>query len=109
MEILWQRSEPVAVREVTRMLAEKREIAPTTVMTVLDRLSKKGLARRWREGRAWRYCPAASREAYIAELMQDALDLTRDRGAALTRFARSVSEEEAEALRRALGDLDSGG
>lgn len=108
MEILWQRSEPVTVREVTRMIAEGRDIAPTTVMTVLDRLAKKGLARRWRDGRAWRYCPEASREAYIAELMQDALDLTRDRGAALRRFARSVSEEEAEALRRALGDLDSG-
>ncbi len=109
MEVLWQRGEPVTVREVVRVLGEERDIAPTTVMTVLDRLAKKGITRRWREGRAWRYCPAASREAYIAELMRDALDLTSDRGAALTRFARSVPEEEAQALRRALGDLESDG
>jgi predicted transcriptional regulator len=75
-------------------------------MTVLDRLSKKGFARRERDGRAWRYRPAATREAYVTELMLTALDQTGDRVAALARFAQSVSGPEAEVLRDALADLD---
>jgi predicted transcriptional regulator len=106
MEILWEQEASITVREVERILAQKRDIAPTTVMTVLDRLAKKGLALRRRAGRAWQYCPAASRETYIAELMHDALDLTSDRGAALARFAQSVTGQEAATLRRTLERLD---
>jgi predicted transcriptional regulator len=71
-------------------------------MTVLDRLAKKGFAQRERNGRAWHYQPAASREAYVTELMLSALDQAGDRQAALASFARSVTDSEARALRRAL-------
>jgi predicted transcriptional regulator len=73
-------------------------------MTVLDRLAGKDMVERERSGRAWSYRPAASREAFIAQLMLDALDLTGSRDAALVRFARSVSGTEAEVLRAALTD-----
>src|SRR5260221_13616930 len=86
-----------------------RDLAHTTVMTVLDRLAKKGFVRRQRAGRAWRYRPAESREAYVAELMLTALDQTGDRQAALTRFARSGSGAAADALRAALEALRLGG
>lgn len=95
----------MTVREVGRALAE-RDLAHTTVMTVLDRLAKKGVVDRAREGRAWRYRPAASRENYVSELMFDALGQTGDRDAALAAFVRSMSDEEAEALRRALEGND---
>jgi predicted transcriptional regulator len=101
MEVLWDRDEPCVVRDVVRALAE-RDLAYTTVMTVLDRLEKKGVVRRQRDGRAWRYEAASTRESYIAQLMLDALDLTGDRSAALTRFAMSVSEPEVEVLSQAL-------
>lgn len=106
MELLWEWQRPATVREVVRALSAQRDLAHTTVMTVMDRLARKGLLGRDRDGRAWRYYPAASREAYVAELMLDALDMTGDRDAALARFARSVSGEEAAALRGALGELD---
>ncbi len=97
----------LTVRQVSGRLAD-RELAHTTVMTVLDRLAKKGFARRERDGRAWRYRPTASREAYVAELMLSALAQTGDRSAALARFARSVSDDEARVLRRALAALERG-
>jgi predicted transcriptional regulator len=75
-------------------------------MTVLDRLAKKGFARRERDGRAWRYRPAETRESYVAELMLTALEQTGDRDAALARFAQSVSGAEATVLRDALTRLD---
>ena len=105
MDIIWAESNALTAREVGRLIAD-RDLAPTTVMTVLDRLTRKGFLERTRDGRAWRYEPAASRDAYIAELMLEALDLTGDRSAALTRFAQAVSGSEAEILRRALTELE---
>lgn len=40
MDVLWEQTEPMTVREVGRALAD-RDLAHTTVMTVLDRLAKK--------------------------------------------------------------------
>ncbi|MEU6073038.1 BlaI/MecI/CopY family transcriptional regulator [Micromonospora sp. NPDC047074] len=106
MDVLWDSvpgpSDGITVREVADAL-DGRELAYTTVMTVLDRLAGKGMVQREREGRAWRYRAAASREAYIAQLMLDALDLGGSRDAALVRFAHSVTGTEAEVLRAALG------
>ncbi len=68
MDVLWDSTEPLTVRQVGLRLTN-RDLAHTTVMTVLDRLAKKGFARRQRDGRAWRYQAAANREAYVTELM----------------------------------------
>jgi predicted transcriptional regulator len=100
MDVLWEDPEPLTVRQVSGRLTD-RDLAHTTVMTVLDRLAKKGFARRERDGRAWRYRAAESREAYVTELMLNALDQTGDRQAALARFAGL------RALRRALEALEA--
>lgn len=110
MDVLWDGAIPpagVTVRDVAEALQD-RDLAYTTVMTVLDRLAGKGMVEREREGRAWRYRPSASREAYVAQLMLDALDLSPSRDAALVRFARSVTGTEAEVLRAALTDEAAG-
>jgi predicted transcriptional regulator len=104
MEVLWQTDSALTVRQVSNGLTQS--LAHTTVMTVLDRLAKKGFARRERDGRAWRYRPAATREAYVVELMLTALAQTGDRDAALARFAQSVSGAEAEVLLEALSGLE---
>ena len=106
MEVLWQTDSALTVRQVSNGL-DQRELAHTTVMTVLDRLAKKGFARRERDGRAWRYRPAATRESYVAELMLTALAQTGDRDAALARFAQSVSGSEAGVLLEALSGHDA--
>ncbi|HZD37818.1 MAG TPA: BlaI/MecI/CopY family transcriptional regulator [Actinomycetes bacterium] len=93
-------------RQVSDRLGATRPLAYTTVLTVLDRLERKRLVRRRREGRAHRYAPIATREAYAAKLMLDALGRASDRDAALVRFVDAVSPEEAEVLRRALLPAD---
>src|ERR1700753_3454553 len=105
MEVLWQTDSALTVRQVSNGLPQS--LAHTTVMTVLDRLAKKGFARRERDGRAWRYRPAATRESYVAELMLTALAQTGDRDAALARFAQSVTGAEAVVLREALSGMDT--
>lgn len=100
MEVLWE-SGPATARQVAERLAG-RGLAYTTWLTVLSRLEGKGLLRRDRAGRAHTYAAVASREDHIAVLMRSALGQAADREAALQRFVRTVSPEEADALRRAL-------
>ncbi|WP_328992450.1 BlaI/MecI/CopY family transcriptional regulator [Kribbella sp. NBC_01245] len=107
MEQLWASPDALTVREVHERLTGERDLAYTTVMTVLDRLAKKALTSRERDGKAWRYRAAAPREELVADLMRDALDGAGDRQAALVRFVDQVSDEEAALLREALARLEA--
>jgi len=105
MNVLWDAPAPMTVREVLDGL-EERDLAYTTVMTVLDRLGTKDMVKRERDGRAFRYAPATTRDAATSELLHDALDQAGvDRTAALVHFARTVDPDEAAALRAALDDI----
>ena len=106
MERLWLRAEPATVRDVLTDLRQHREIAYTTVLTVMDNLYKKGRLRREPAGRAFRYTPVADREHYVAQAMHQVLDDSADRAAALTLFVGRATLEEAVALRAALADYE---
>jgi predicted transcriptional regulator len=107
MEQLWAADAALTVREVHERLSLTRDLAYTTVMTVLDRLAKKKLTERERDGKAWRYRAAAPRADLAADLMRDALDQAGDRREALVRFVGQVSTEEAALLREALSRLEA--
>jgi len=107
MNVLWDAAAPLTVREVLDALGE-RDLAYTTIMTVLDRLGGKEMVRRERDGRAFRYAPALTRDAATSELLHAALDEAgADRTAALVHFARTVDPAEAQALRAALDEIES--
>ena len=107
MEQLWATELPQSVREIHRAMPDQRDLAYTTVMTVLDRLTKKGLTRRQRDGRAYRYQAAQNRDELVAELMHTALEGDLDtRTAALVTFVGRVSPAEAAAMRTALERLE---
>ncbi|MGU3437482.1 BlaI/MecI/CopY family transcriptional regulator [Actinomycetes bacterium M1A6_2h] len=110
MEHLWSNDEPQTVRQVHEALAERRELAYTTVMTVLQRLAKKQLVTQQRDDRAHRYAPVHGREELVASLMVDALqqaDRSGGRAAALVHFVGQVGADEAAALREALAALEA--
>ena len=102
MERLWERGRPALVREILDDLRGDRDIAYTTVMTVMDNLHRKGWLRRERDGRAWRYEPTGSRSGYTAALMNEALETSADRRRALAHFAFQMSPHDASVLRDAL-------
>ncbi|HEY6737840.1 MAG TPA: BlaI/MecI/CopY family transcriptional regulator [Actinopolymorphaceae bacterium] len=109
MERIWAANRPVTVREVHDALSD-RDLAYTTVMTVLDRLAKKGVVDRVREGRAYRYHAAAGKDELVAGLMREVLDGAGDpseRTAALVRFVDRASPSETAALRQALEALEA--
>jgi len=102
MQLLWRREEPATVRQVHDELARDRDVAYTTVMTVMERLWRKGHLTRTARGRAFAYAPVMSEAEYTAKLMHDLLVGTRDRGSALAHFVRGMRRsDEAELLRLA--------
>ncbi|WP_028932148.1 BlaI/MecI/CopY family transcriptional regulator [Pseudonocardia asaccharolytica] len=106
MDVLWRATGPRRVRDVLEELTRDRQLAYTTVMTVLDNLHRKGWVQREMGGRAYRYRPTASREEVTAKALRDLLDSSDDVEAVLLRFVRSVSPHESAVLRDALGGGD---
>ncbi len=110
MDHLWSANDPQTVRQVHEVLSMHRDLAYTTIMTVLQRLAKKNLVVQHRDDRAHRYAPAYGRDELVAGLMVDALDQAADSGsreAALVHFVERVGSDETAALRRALADLEN--
>lgn len=106
MEVVWSADTALAVREIRGRLGREPVPAYNTVLTVTEILYRKNWLARERHGKAFRYWPAAGREDYTARLMDEALDSTRDRPAAILRFMESMTPEEMAEIRRA---LDSAG
>jgi predicted transcriptional regulator len=103
MEILWRSVDSeVTGRQVADELSE---YAYTTVATVLDRLTHKGLVTRRMEGRTIRFAAIGSNGAHTAVLMHHALAADSDPDSALVRFAENLSDGEAAVLRRALNKV----
>lgn len=113
MEYLWTQTEEnpdgVTVREVHDAIGVERGLAYTTLMTVLDRLAKKGLAHRERDGRAWRYTAAASRNELTSETLHHTLgDLAgAERRSVLLHFLDESTPEEIDELKAALEELET--
>src|SRR5919205_1508617 len=101
MAVLWANPDGTTARGVLEALPGP-ELAVTTVLTVLDRLGRKGLVRREPEGRGHRYFAAQSRVDFLTAVMADALDSSDDRGALLARFVGSIGADDTHLLRRLL-------
>jgi predicted transcriptional regulator len=100
MDVLWEApEESISGRDVADKLPDR---AYTTVLTVLERLRRKEFVIRTTTGRVHYFQAADSRDAFVAELMLDAMGGGGNRGLVLARFAESVSPEDAELLSRAL-------
>lgn len=102
MQRLWDWDKPVSVRGVLEDIQRERDVAYTTVMTVMDNLHSKGLVEREKHGRAYVYAATVGREEYTAQLMDDALGQTTDRSAALLHFIGQLPDQDVAELRAAL-------
>lgn len=63
-----------SVRDVRQVLVGNRNLAYTTVMTVLDRLEKRGGVTRQKRGRAFIYQPKLTREVLRQFAVKDLVD-----------------------------------
>jgi BlaI family penicillinase repressor len=116
LEKIWQRGE-TSVREIQQAIDEN--IAYTTWMTTLDRLYRKGLLKRRKEGRAFLYSSSITEKEFELGVAEDVIDGLLGSESAepiLACFVDAVSELDRELLdeldrlvqdkRRKLGSKD---
>jgi predicted transcriptional regulator len=73
LKALWALQEG-NVRAVQQLVALSRPLAYTTIMTVLDRLVRKGKLTRRKVGRAFVYSPEASRDSMRRAALRELVD-----------------------------------
>ncbi|TFV91130.1 BlaI/MecI/CopY family transcriptional regulator [Blastococcus sp. CT_GayMR16] len=107
MDVLWSADGPLTVRGVLDRMPAKRNLAYTTVMTVLTNLHRKGMADREPAGRAFSYRPTLTRQGAAAASLREILDASDDPQSVLLHFAETATEEESAVLRDALARRES--
>ena len=73
LRALWSLGEG-NVKAVRQIVAESRPLAYTTIMTVLDRLVRKGMLARRKVGRSFSYSPQSTRDAARRAAVRELLD-----------------------------------
>jgi predicted transcriptional regulator len=99
MGVLWAADAELSGRQIADRLPR---YAYTTVSTVLDRLSHKGLTRRRLEGRTRRYRAARTEAEHTAALMHEAFRTSGAPEVALAAFVGTMTTSELAALRTIL-------
>lgn len=99
LELLWERGRAATVRDLQGTCPG---LAYTTIMTTLDRLFRKGLLQRCRDGRAFAYEPRCTREELLSELVSGhvirLLGASKQSAAVLLTLVRAVRETDAALL-----------
>jgi predicted transcriptional regulator len=99
MERVWRRGE-LSVRDLHEEIGSR--LAYTTVMTTLDRLYKKGMLKRRKEGKAFLYVAAFSDQEYQEQLAQHLFGMVlhngTNSGAVLSNFVDAVSDTDEKLL-----------
>ncbi|MFZ0427338.1 MAG: BlaI/MecI/CopY family transcriptional regulator [Acidobacteriota bacterium] len=72
MQVIWE-LRSCTVRQVYETLRERRQVAYTTVMTMMKILEEKGHLTRERQDRAYLYRPAQPKSRVISKLVNDFL------------------------------------
>ena len=102
MKLVWDLDHPT-VRDVYEALLERRKIAYTTVMTMMNLLVEKGHMKRTRKDRAYVYRPSRSRSETVGAMVKDFVGRVFD-GSAKPLLVQLVedgglSEDEIDELR----------
>jgi predicted transcriptional regulator len=106
MDLLWDEADSeVTVRDVLESPIGRRS-AYTTIMTVLDRLWRKGFLSRRKLGRAYVYRVRRTRDQHVGDLVGRVLAGAGDRRTAFLGFARSVEQRDLGQLREAIRQVE---
>ncbi len=92
LQILWEH-QPASVRLVHEKICEQREVGYTTVLTVLQRMTKKKLVERIKEGKSHLY-RAVPREEQIQQNLVQRLLTTAYKGSAMKLMMHALGQEE---------------
>ena len=103
LDLVGQAGAPVTPAQVRDALG--RELAYTTVMTVMARLYDRGLLARKRSGRAFAYTVVGDPAQVTARRMHRILDVDADRAGVLARFVDGLTGEDEQLVRSLLDQI----
>ena len=99
LELLWVQPQPATVGHIQRAFPE---LAYTTIMTTLDRMYRKGLLVRAKDGRAFVYAARYTRAELLSELISghvaDLLGAADEGSVLLSTLVRAVGRTDAALL-----------
>jgi len=111
LRILWDRREATALEVHAALVEQRRELAPTTVSTMLTRLEKKGLITHRVEGRQYIFRPLVSEPEVRRSMLARLTDyfFKGDVGALVSHLVRKdeATSEELAQLKQLLAERAS--
>jgi predicted transcriptional regulator len=110
MHVVWDGGE-VTVTDVWNVLCRRRPVARNTVLTLMDRLEKKGWLKRRTDGPAHLYRAAAPRATTLGQVVRRLVDAAFAGSAEAMVLAllegRGLSDEEARRIRQLIDNAPS--
>jgi predicted transcriptional regulator len=103
LSALWDDGGWLTPAQVHERLDLERPVSLATATTVLVRLWRKGRLERQKSGHAFAYHPHETREQFVAQRMEQILEVATDRPAALAHFVEALGEEDRNEIQRRLG------
>ena len=102
MDIIWRKDCEVCVRDVFEDLAARRQIAYTTVMTIMGRLSDKKILQKRKQGNTSFFIPTMSRDEFTQDVVGNVVDsLLEDfADATLAHFMTRVQSDDRETIEK---------
>ncbi len=102
MEIIWLKGCEVSVRDVLDALNVERDLAYTTVMTIMGRLAEKNLLEKHKVGNAFLFKPLLSRDEFTSQVVEGLIDdlLSDFSDTAMSHFVRRVEEKDRKTLNK---------
>ena len=109
MKVVWS-LETATVRDIYEQLRESRDVAYTTVLTMMKILEQKGYVKKTPRDRAFVYRPARPQQQVLGGMVREFIDRVFD-GASRPMLLHLVketklSEKERKALLRAIEEVD---
>ncbi|MDP2684340.1 MAG: BlaI/MecI/CopY family transcriptional regulator [bacterium] len=100
MEIIWVKRS-VTVREIFEQIKQKRKIAYTTVMTIMDRLFTKGILKRKKLGKTYLYNSFVTKSDFFEKTSKNIInDLIHDFGdVAIAQFVNTLDTVDPKKLK----------
>jgi predicted transcriptional regulator len=107
LNALWEMQEG-NVEDVRRFVSQSRTLAYTTVLTLLDRLARRGAVSRRKEGRGFRYQPTVARDKLRRLALRNFLEYHFDGSEAkLKIFLEQPVDDAAPALSGDVREMES--
>lgn len=88
MLIIWESENPISRSEIEEKMDKSRDVVPSTILSLLSRLEKRGFVKREKRGKINYYSALVQKEPYLKETGKNILE--KMFGGSLSNFAAAL-------------------